>query len=161
MRTGGRRPAPSASTISFGTSIPVAVFPARSSVVRNFIRLLLEAKGIYAITPAPVAASWRTGALQLAVDVLVGPRHQPDEVSFRVGELPELDWCPRYRCRTEDAGAAEGLGPRERGCDVGHLDVERDVSLVAGCRRGGNPAPDAAAVRGSVPIAEYGAIAER
>jgi len=39
-RTAGRLPAPSASTVSGGTVIPVAVLPSRSNVASNSMRIL-------------------------------------------------------------------------------------------------------------------------
>jgi dCTP diphosphatase len=95
MRTGGRLPAPSASTTGSGTSIPVAVRPFVSSVARN------RTPGGY---PAILPAMSDLGELRQGMRKFVDERgwggfHDPKSVLLalvgEVGELAELlQWLP-------------------------------------------------------------------
>src|SRR5262249_22015592 len=106
-RTGGRRPAPRASTIFAGTSIPVAVFPACSRVVRkvivvfslrwgrNLLRLRLRVKSI--------SVALRCTPQQGASDLFM----QPD-TPFHAGGYP----VDARHLSTLDAGEASDKSQR-------------------------------------------------
>src|SRR3954449_5855556 len=53
------------------------------------------------------------------------------QMTLRIREVADLDVGSRDRVGPHPAGPAEGLGPLERLLDVGHADVEGDVTIVA------------------------------
>src|SRR5947208_4602333 len=91
---------------------------------------------------------------------LLGGLDQSDQMALRVLEVAQHDPHAGNLVGAHYARAAEALGLGEPCVDVGHLDVEHDVSLVP-VGPSGNAAADAGAVGVRVAVALDDSVAHR